>query len=285
MKIVKKILNAPVQLFIAIIVGMIIMYAAKVQSELTFNLAIAILAFSILASLYMYYGTLVAKNTIGFILIIYIVSIYSTLVSSHNSMIAQPFFMSLASIFIFLSVTYNENHYNYNLRSRSLWTVVLAVLLFTVKMTMITLNISFWYAEATGLLITAIYSYAWTHWVKTAKKTKITEPIILNVKDESLIRRIAINNTLDMDTLTWTRGSFYTPENAYPYIYSEALKAYNDGKLIVIESKLVTSNLYSIGEIVNHKASKIPYLYIEVKNGENAEEMIDRFIGEVDISI
>lgn len=280
-KLLKKILDIPVQFFIAIAIGIALIYVASLQGQLTLEIGFLIIAVSVIVASYLYIGIKAVKIVFSIVTILYLTSIYTSVVMSATSFVAQPFLLTIAGITGFLAITYDSKYYTFNLRSRSLWASILIFILFSIKATMLISGFGFWTAEATGLIITIAYSLVWRHWTINSKKTKIVEPSVLNTEDDGMLRKIYINNTLDVREQIWTRGSFYKKENSYPYIYNEVMKAKDDNKILVIVSKLVTSSIYDLGEIKENKSQTIPYLYMEAKNDTNSEEIINRFLNDI----
>lgn len=278
---IKKILNLPVYFYIALALSGLFIYSAKSQGLLDYQTLLIIIGLGVLIFSYLYSGINALKISASIGVVIYITSLYTVFISIQNQMIVQPFFLTIASITGFLSQTYEEDNHIYDLRSRSLWTTILIIILFLIKTSLVLFNVKYWVVEALGIIIAIAYTYSWKHWIRNSKATKIIEPSILEREVEGVFNKIYINNTLDVNEQIWTRGSFYKTENSYPFIYNEVMKAREEGQLLMIVSKIATSNIYDLGEITVNKSTKIPYLYIEAKNDTYYDNIVERFIKEI----
>lgn len=280
-KILNKITSIPIEYTISFGAMILLLGVAGAQGVLDIKLGSVIVGIALLFSLYSYFGSIIAKTVVSVVLVTYLTSLYTLVVMNSLEFIIQPFLLTIAVFTAFIAQTYSSNNYSLGIRSRNLWSVILVLILVPTKMTLVMSDYGFWVTELIGLNVAILFTVIWRYWVKHSKKTKIVEPVIMEVVDEGVYRKIYINNTLDISQQKWTRGIFYTPLNSYPYIFNEVMKAYEDEKLLVIISKLVTSNLYDVGEIKINRSKTIPYLYMEAKADSYEDGIYDRFLGEV----
>ena len=274
-KIIDKILNIPIQYIFIVLITIVFLIAMMNNESVNFVDMLVVLVVGILIGLQMYFGSVIIKNVLSVILVIYHASIYTFFVMNIYGYITQLFLLSITAVTLFLSQTYKSH--NYGLRSRALWSSLLITLLVPLKLVLITYGYSFLIAEIVGLNFIIIYIFVWRIWVENSKKTKIIEPEILNDKTTENFKYIYINNQLDVQKNLWLPDN----TNSYPYIYSEAMKAREENKILVIVSKNKSDNVYDIGEIKINRAKKIYYLYMEDKDGKYHDEIIESFINKI----
>ena len=279
--IIKQVLNYPVHFFIVLGLFVLMTLALEIQGRLDL---IAILIMSVLAGMYILYyhlGSIVSKAGASFLLILYLVSTYSGFVASEHQLIVQPFFLTIASMTAFLGQTYSSKNHALSLRSRPLWSSVLALILVLTKSSLILSKYSYVTTELVGLLILIVFTVLWRTWLAKSKKTKINNPVIIDVEELDKFRRINIYNRLDAINKVWLKDFTEEKENAYPYIYNEVLKADEDGKMLMIVSKNTSNSIYDLGEIEINRSKTIPYLYMETEDDKDTEWIIEDFIDEV----
>lgn len=277
-KIIDKISNIPPQYLIIGLATTILMIAMATTKSIGIADMLIVLIIGILIGLQMYFGSVIIKGLFSGFVVIYFASIYTFFVMNIHGYITQPFLLSITAVTLFLAQTYNKS-YNCGLRSRALWSAVLAVLLVSIKLTMIMYGYSFWITEVIGLNFAVIYIISWRIWIDNSKKTKIIEPEIIDKKTTENFKYVYINNQLNVQENLWLPNKI----NSYPYIYSNVMKAQEENKLFVIISKSKSSNVYDIGEIEISKAKKIYYLYMEDKDGEYHDEIIEEFVDKVEM--
>lgn len=280
-KLLKRLLGLPVGYAIGAGVAIVLLSMAYFQGVLDYSTAVIVIGIGLVIALQSHMGSVVIKTVLGLSFIMFTTSYYTVIVMNEHQLVVQPFLLTLASITAFIAQTYSSKDYTHGIRSRTLWTTLLSLILVSIKITIISIGNGFWVAEIIGLNTLVLFIAIWRYWVKNSRKTKIIEPSVISIIDKESIKEIYINNTLDYEDMVWTRGSFYQPKNAYPYIYNEVMKAYEEDKLLVIISKLVTSNIYELGEIKVHRSKFIPYLYMEAGSGELVRDIYEDFFNEV----
>lgn len=238
----------------------------------------ALLTLITLVGLQFHYGSVVVKRVISIFTIVYLSAFYTYIVTNTSGEITQPFLLTIAAVTGFSAFTYDKS-YLYGLRSRKLWATVLAILLVTVKLTIITVGFGFWIAEFIGLNFVIIYTLLWRMWAKSSKKTKVNPPKINREEKDDKYKYIYIDGKFNSKTNSWV-GEFKNG-NAYPYIYSEVMKAREENLTLVLISETSNEEIYDKGEIVINKAKHIPYIYMEDKDKLNFKEIMEDFENEI----
>lgn len=281
-KLLKSTTNIPIPY--AIVIGLVstILIILTFQGEITVGAAIGAVIISGLFISQMYLGSIVLKTIIGLMVVIYSASIYTSAVMSLHGNIVEPFLLTIAAVTMFLAQTYSSKNVHFGLRSRVLWSSVLAFVLVSLKLAFILSNYSFLITEVIGLNILVIYIALWRLWMSKSKKTRIIYPEIS--KDEVFggFKFIYIENQLDARTSKWV-GDKYDKKNsnAFPYIYSEVLKAKESGLHVVFISEKLTNRIYDIEEIKLNKAVSIPYMYIEANKKDYFNDAMEGFSEEI----
>ena len=276
----KKLLSIPSSIVLSAAVSLATIAFLAIQGNLDAGKAMAVSLIGAIVGMSYHYGSVVVKSAVSAFLILYLVSIYTFLVSNIYSLITQPFLLSLAAIAIFLAQTYGEP-YTMGIRSRSLWSLILGITVMSIKIAFLFMGFSYWVIEALGLNILTLFISLWRLWIRNSKKTKIIEPEVVREVIDSKFRYVYISHKLNMKDKTWDKENKSSTCNAYPYIYNKVIKAYEEDVLLVIVSEADTSELYDLGEIIINKSTKIPYLYMEAKEKYYFEEIIERFTSEI----
>lgn len=279
MKILKSITNIPVPITIALVASLvsIFMLTLSGQADIASILLLVILGAGI--GLQAHYGSIVIKRVASVFIVFYITSVYTYLVSSVIGLVTQPFLLTLAGVTLFLSTTYDKD-YKYELRSRKLWGTLLAIILVIFKLSAILTGYSYLIAEFAGFNLVVIYTLLWRLWVRNSKKTKIITPNILREESDEKYKYIYISNRLDAVKNLWLGSDFIKNRNAYPYIYSESLKAKDDKLTLVIISERNNNEIYDLGEIELNKAKLINYLYMEAQDKEQVQAILGNYESE-----
>lgn len=276
----KKMLDIPIQYSIVIGVSITILIVLSVQGEITPLFALGFAVLALLFILQAYLGSVVIKSILASLVVIYSAAIYTDAVMSLHGNIVEPFLLTIAAVTLFLAQTYDKKNLNYGIRSRILWSSMLAFLLVTLKLSFILSNYSFIVAEVIGLNLFIIYVALWRLWLNNSKKTKVISP---NVEKEEVIDKfkfIYIKDRLNARESQWL-GFELKRNNAYPYIFSEVLKANDEGLNLVIVSTVVTDRVYDVEEIELNRATSIPYMYIEAKENDYMDDAMEGFAEEV----
>ena len=276
----KKMLDIPIQYSIVIGVSITILIVLSVQGEITPLFALGIAVLALLFILQAYLGSVVIKSILASLVVIYSAALYTDAVMSLHGNIVEPFLLTIAAVTLFLAQTYDKKNLNYGIRSRILWSSMLAFLLVTLKLSFILSNYSFIVAEVIGLNLFIIYVALWRLWLNNSKKTKVISP---NVEKEEVIDKfkfIYIKDRLNARESQWL-GFELKRNNAYPYIFSEVLKANDEGLNLVIVSTVVTDRVYDVEEIELNRATSIPYMYIEAKENDYMDDAMEGFAEEV----
>lgn len=279
-KLLGRLLDIPISYAIVIGASITMLTILTIQGEITILFALGIIMLASLIILQAHLGSVVIKSIMAFMVVIYSASIYTNAVMSLHGNIVEPFLLTIAAVTLFLAQTYDRKNLNYGIRSRILWSSVLAFTLVTLKLSFILSNYSFLVAEVIGLNLLVIYVAIWRIWLNNSKKTKVISP---NVEREEVIDKfkfIYINDRLNARESKWI-GYDLKKSNAYPYIYSEVLKANDEGLNLILVSTLVTDRIYDVEEIDLNKATSIPYMYIEAKENDYMNDAIEGFAEEV----
>lgn len=278
MKRLLKILDVPIPYMIAASMSAIILIYLRFTGVLSvLELILASTALFLIAS-QIHYGSIVIKNVIGFAINLYLISLYTQVIISIYGLVIQPFFLSWAMFTIFLAQTYSKQR-NYELRSRILWGSIMLAMLIVVKLIVVFNDLGFWIAEIIGLNFVVIFILLWRLWVNNSKKTKINEPIIIHKEMRDKFKFYYIKNQLDVQKSEW---KLTVPTNAYPWIYSEVMKAYDEKLLAVFISTSNDNNIYDLGEIKINKAVVIPYLYMEAQSEDRIIDVLEKFNKDIE---
>lgn len=278
MKRLLKILDVPIPYMIAASMSAIILIYLRFTGVLSvLELILASTALFLIAS-QIHYGSIVIKNVIGFAINLYLISLYTQVIISIYGLVIQPFFLSWAMFTIFLAQTYSKQR-NYELRSRILWGSIMLAMLIVVKLIVVFNDLGFWIAEIIGLNFVVIFILLWRLWVNNSKKTKINEPIIIHEEMRDKFKFYYIKNQLDVQKNEW---KLTVPTNAYPWIYSEVMKAYDKKLLAVFISTSNDNNIYDLGEIKINKAVVIPYLYMEAQSEDRIIDVLENFNKDIE---
>lgn len=273
-----KITNLPIQYMLIVAVLSIFMIISMIQGTMSIPFAIGLVVCSILIAMQFYLGGIVVKSIAAIIAVIYLSSIYTSVVMGVYGFIVEPFLLTLAAVTIFVSQTYSKKNIHFNLRSRPLWSTLLAFLLVTFKLSFIITGYSFIVSEFIGLNLLIVYIVLWRFWLNKSKKTKIIAPKVESEETLENIKFIKISAELDAKNSRWKD---YKNENAYPYIFSEVIKAAEENLYVVFISTLKTDRVYDVEYIKINKSKSIPYMYIEAKESHYIEEAIEDFIREI----
>lgn len=279
MKILKSITNIPIPITIALVASLVSIFVLTLSGQVDFASILLIIILGVGLGLQSYYGSIVIKRIASIFIVFYITSVYTYLVSSVIGLVTQPFLLTLAGITLFLSTTYDKD-YKYELRSRKLWGTLLAIILVIFKLSVILTGYSYLIAEFAGFNLVAIYTLLWRLWVRNSKKTRITTPNIIREESDEKYKYIYISNRLDAVKNLWLGSDFVKNRNAYPYIYSESLKAKDDKLTLVIISERNNNEIYDLGEIELNKAKLINYLYMEAQDTEQIQAILGNYESE-----
>lgn len=265
MKLLKKMLDIPIKY--SIIFGIIstILIVLTVKGEITIPLTITFIVLTLFATLQMHFGSIVLKTILSSIVVLYSASIYTSAVMSLHGNIVEPFLLTVAAVTLFLAQTYDKKRIYYGIRSRALWSAVLAFLLVALKLSFILSQYSFMVTELIGANLLILFIAIWRLWLHISSKTVMIQPEVVRVEDGEY-RKIVINTKLDMDNKFWLNGKLKKREkNAYAYIYNEVLLAKEAGLQVVFVYNGSSSKFYDVGEVKVSKKNKVKYLYVESK--------------------
>lgn len=279
-KLLSKLLDIPVPYVIAFSTTVLIFSVLIYQDSVNPLSVIGIAVVGLLLGLQMHLGPVVLKSVISGTMVLYVVSLYTYFVSTIHGYVTQPFLLSMAATTLFLAQTYDKT-YNFALRSRRLWSLILTSILIIIKLFLILSGLSFWTAEAIGLNILIIYIVVWRLWINNSSYTKIINPIVSKEIIEGNYKFIHIQDRLDAVNNVWIGERFTKKANAYPYIYNEVMKAHEENLILILLSEKNTNEVYDLGEIKINNAKKIPYLYMEAKEDDYFDEIIIRFTNEI----
>lgn len=272
-----KLMNVPIHYTLVVASVLLILAVSVIQGTISTGFAIGVLIVGTLFILQMSIGSVVLKSIFSIFSITYLTSIYTSAVMELQGKIIEPFLLTIAVIAMFLAQTYSNKNVNFNLRSRPLWSFILALILVSVKLSMILSNYSFILTELIGFYLFIIFTILWRLWTNKSKKTKVNSPTVIEVKEDDKFKMIFIEEELDLKNNKWAN---YKNENAYPYLFSEAILA-NEKKLkLVIISKESTDRYYDIRKIRINKSKEIPYMYIKAKDETYLQDALMRFYNE-----
>lgn len=276
-----KILNIPAT-YSAMFVSL-----ATVISLLVYNgsLGIAesalVMTMGIVIILSLHYGTIVSKSTVSVIVITYSAAIYTDIVMSSYGKVTEPFLLTIAAVTLFLAQTYDSNKYNYNIRSRALWSSILGSSISMIKIALVMSGLSLIVTEAIGAIYLTIFILAWRYWLDNSKKTKIISPEVVEVEDSGEFRFVYIENKLLLKDMRWVE---IESSNAYPFLLNEVMKANEEDLILILISRVDTSELYDVGQIEVNKATTLPYLYMEAKEDIYYKDIMTKFVEEISIA-
>ena len=279
-KTINKILNIPTPYFAITAISSAIIVTLFIQEAVTIPMLIGIIVLALLIGLQIHLGSIVIKSIIASFVVLYSTSLYTSLAINIEGYVTQPFLLTISAVTLFLGQTYRKSHV-YSLRSRALWSSVLAVILVIVKSASLLNGNSFWITEVIGLNLFIIYTFSWNLWIRNSRKTRVVKPMIVKEEIKDGYKFIEINNELDVLNNKW-KGNMFNKKNSnsYPYIYNEVMSA-NENKLkVVFLSNIKTSEFYDIGEIYVNRSLSIPYLHIEAKEKHYVNTILNRFIEE-----
>ena len=269
----------PVQITITLVALLVSIFVLVLNDQADFASILLTITLGAGIGLQSYYGSIVFKRIASVFIVLYTTSIYTYLVSSVIGLVTQPFLLTLAGTTLFLSATYDKN-YKYELRSRKLWGTLLAIILVIFKLSVILTGFSYLIAEFAGFNLVVIYTLLWRLWVRNSKKTRIAAPKIVREESDEKYKYIYISNRLDAVKNLWLGSDFIKNRNAYPYIYSESLKAKDDKLTLVIISERNNNEIYDLGEIELNKAKLINYLYMEAQDTEQVQAILGNYESE-----
>jgi len=279
-KTINKILNIPTPYFAITAISSAIIVTLFIQEAVTIPMLIGIIVLALLIGLQIHLGSIVIKSIIASFVVLYSTSLYTSLAINIEGYVTQPFLLTISAVTLFLGQTYRKSHV-YSLRSRALWSSVLAVILVIVKSASLLNGNSFWITEVIGLNLFIIYTFSWNLWIRNSRKTRVVKPMIVKEEIKDGYKFIEINNELDVLNNKW-KGNMFNKKNSnsYPYIYNEVMSA-NENKLkVVFLSNIKTSEFYDIGEIYVNRSLSIPYLHIEAKEKHYVNTILNRFVEE-----
>lgn len=279
-KLFKKILDIPIPYAVVIGVITFVLIVLTIQGEITFLFASGLVVLALFFMLQAYLGSIVLKTVFSSMIVVYCAAIYTSAVMSIHGNIIEPFLLTIAAVTLFLAQSYDKNKINYGLRSRPLWSSILVLLLVSFKLSFILSDYSFMIAEIIGLNILVIYIAIWRFWLNNSTKTKINSPKIVKEEVIEKFKFIHIESQLNAKESKWLNVD-KKKSNAYPYIYNEVLKAYEEGLHLIFISTLNTDKFYDVEEIKINKAKSIPYMYIEDKENHYLHDAIEGFIEEI----
>lgn len=221
-------------------------------------------------------GSVVIKSVISGFTVLYMTSFYSYITMELHGVIVQPFLLTIATATAFLGLTHVS--YNLSIRSRSLWVAILITATVTIKSTVILLDYSYLVSEVVGLNFLVIFSAIWFFWANNSNKSKLISPILKD-KQVDEFKYVYIEGRLSVKDKSWLDDDG-DEVNAYPFIYTEVMKAKEKKLNLVIISSLSTSKTYDVG-YVRHNLNEIPYLYIEAESDTYMNDIIYQFKQEI----
>lgn len=275
--IIGKILDIPTSYILTLIVVFTLIAIGITGDNSTLLGAFSLIVIGGLILLQIKLGSIVIKSIISIFIILYTTSLYVYLVSELHLYVVQPFLLTIAAITSFLAITYTS--YNLSLRSRPLWSAMLSVILVSIKAAFILSDFSYLVAEIVGLNILVIFIVAWYYWANNSRKSKIIKPNVIKEKTLNEYKYIYIEDKLNVELKTWSNNP-KKMDNAYPYIYTEIMKAKEDKLTAIFISSASTDKIYDVG-YVNINKTSIPYLYMEAKENIYIDRIISEFEREI----
>lgn len=266
-KIMSKILDLPTSVYAGI--GFIIFFGIFLytQGSLTVNQVLWV-AIIVLYGVATYsYGSALIKGTVSVFVMLYLNSITSTgIMIVTQDYFVQPFMITILIYALFLSFTYSTKHLNYGMRSRWLWATILTTSYSLLKIFLIAdLNINYILVELFACLYSAIFIALWLLWLNKSKNTKVNAPNVISVDSNENYVYIAINESINSTFISKTRRTFKWASsqlNAYPWLFEQAVKAYDEGKKTLI---IYTKHKSSVENIVINRPSTSKKLNIIIQ--------------------
>lgn len=275
--IIGKILDIPTSYILTSIIVLTLIAIGVTGDNSTLLGAFSLIVIGGLILLQIKLGPIVIKSIISIFMILYTTSLYVYLVSELHFYIIQPFLLTIAAITSFLAITYTS--YNLSLRSRPLWSAMLSIILVSIKAAFILSDFSYLVAEIIGLNVLVIFVVTWYYWANNSKKSKIIKPKVIKEEIINEYKYIYIEDKLNVELKTWPNNS-KKMENAYPYIYTEIMKAKENKLTTIFISSTNTDKVYDVG-YVNVNKIRIPYLYMEAKENIYVDRIISEFEREI----
>ena len=240
-----------------------------IRSGMTYTNAITFIGVFVLIGAFYKYGVSVLKTIAVIFLIVYITSIYTTIASSLQSYVIEPFFFTIGAGTIFLATTYSEKNPQWNLSSRRISVTLLMVTIVSIKSAILLEGYSFLMAEIIGLNYLVLYIILWRTIVSNNRKTKITSPIEIYRKEENKIRVIKVEESLDENRKKYNS-----------YLYKEVFNANEEGYNIIFISNSGSNRVFALDymEIGN---KKIPFILQEDKNEDYLKSTKEKFAEEL----
>lgn len=261
-----------------LIMGMfsLVIAVSAYQNKFSFGEMAILIVMSGCLMLAVHYGTVVIKILMSFITVLYFISLYTQTVTEIYGYITEPFLFSLSQIFIFLAFSYRKSQYS--LRSRPLWTAILAIFLATIKISLIISGFSLLATEVISFVLLAIFILIWAFSIDKNRKTKISPPEIKREFDLEEFHVIEIGNKFDYESLKW-QGINYNKknENSNPYIFTKLSDCHEKGQTLVLWSTNSNFNEKKILDIYFNKAKSINYIYISSKDEHYLEKTLEEF--------
>lgn len=275
-KVIKSMLNIPTPYIFAVSTISLLVIFLLVQGNVQLSGLLGLILLGVLFYLQIKLGSIVMKSLLSGFMILYVTSLYSYLTMELHGIIVQPFLLTIATVTAFLSVTYISH--NLSLRSRPFWSAMLAILVVSVKSAILLVGYSYLMAEVIGLNTFVIFSAIWYFWANNTNKSKLISHII-DEKIDDKFQYVYIDEKINVNDKKWV-STDKKQKNAYPFIYTEVMKAIDKKLTLIIISNVSTDKTYDVG-YVKYNTNEIPYLYIEAKSDIYMNDIINQFDKEI----
>lgn len=262
---------------IAILISVVIALSLFIikNSNITLIEGVTYIALICAAGMFWIFGAIAIKGIASFIAILYTASLYTDIVMNTKGNVVEPFLLTLAIALIFLAISYNK--FQYGLRSRPLWTTIFVFFITIIKITLIFYDFSYLTVELISAIVSLNIITVWIYFLNNSKKTKLVKPERIEEEIIEGFKFIEFDEELNIKDKRWVESK----ANAYPFIYSEALKADEQGLKLVLVSKNKTSNIHDIESIELSKNRTIKYLFLEAKENTYVKSAMSSFVKEL----
>lgn len=258
-----------------LIMGMfsLVIAVSAYQNQFSFGEMVVLIIMASSLMLAVHYGSVVIKILMSFIAVLYFISLYTQTVTEIYGSITEPFLFSLSQIFIFLAFSYRKSQYS--LRSRPLWTAILAIFLATIKISLIISGFSLLATEIASFVLLAMFILLWAFTIDRFKRTRIFPPKVSGEFDLGDFHVVEIKNGLDSDSMKWKGLDFNKfNNNSLPYIFTNLLSLHEDKRTLVLWDTSSDLKKNKKLDVYFNKAKSIDYLYIVSKDRRYLEESI-----------
>lgn len=268
-KLLNKVLSLPSYIYVVFSITLIVIIAGYMSGEISLINAGVISLIATLSVLHYASGSWLLKFITYTFFFTYVNSMTSVVIALvTNGNLIQPFMMGYIIYFGFSYLTYGSNkplELSRNLRSRWLWSSIVATIYTLTKMILIVrLYMNYKQSELISIAIVLILSVLWVIWIHYSSKTKVNEVNILSIDETDNKIKVKIDSNIELSKTDkgkkiykWT----HSKQDAYPWLFSYAYYADNKGKQLTI----ITNGKVKVNDIDVSIPSNKRELLINIK--------------------